>query len=136
MEEELTALLLADPALSALVGDAVHWGVQPTEKNADRYLTLQIVDQREGVHSQGFDGLQRCLVQFDTWGPDLAGAFAVRDALRALFKDFLGVRGAVDFRGVVPEGGRMLRPNASVKGAAKRRGYSVDFEFIWKEVNT
>ncbi|MEP3297576.1 MAG: hypothetical protein ABJO27_14085 [Pseudoruegeria sp.] len=132
----MTALLLADPTLSALLGDAVHWGIQPEAKNADRYLTLQIADQGEGHHSQGFDGVHRSLVQFDTWGSDTAGALAVRDALRALFKDFLGVRGAVDFRGVFPQGGRMLRPSASVKGAAKRRGYSVDYEFVWKEVNT
>lgn len=67
MEEALTALLLANAGVSAMVGDRVNWSARPDDA-ALPAVTLHRISGRRDQTSSGRSGLVDSTVQIDTWG--------------------------------------------------------------------
>lgn len=112
MEEAITALLLADPALALLVGNRVHWGRIPQGKTGTA-IVLQVVGGAPDYTLAGPSGLEPSRVQVD--GYALTALEAKQACNRAL--DVLGFqRGPV--LGVTLQGGfidsrRDFQPDAA-----------------------
>lgn len=80
MEELLRAALLANTALTALVGQRVTWLVRP-QSSALPAVTLQVASAPRTYHMAGPDDLVAYLVQVDVWGGTYA---SMKQASRAV----------------------------------------------------
>ena len=67
MEAALTALLLSDPAINALVGNRIAWLQQPQSVATTPYVTLQMISQNRNQTYQGITNLSESRVQIDVW---------------------------------------------------------------------
>ncbi|RHZ90510.1 DUF3168 domain-containing protein [Cereibacter sphaeroides] len=81
MEEDLRALLLDVPAITALVGPRVNFGRHPQGEPLPA-LVLTTVSDREGLTLDGPDGLQRARVQIDCWADHYGEAKHLSRAVR------------------------------------------------------
>lgn len=131
MQEALTAHLLSDAALTALVSDRVHWLLLPAQVGAFPYVRLQGVDAPRSYHSKGASALHIDRVQVDAWAETYASAKAVERALEARLSGFVGVVSGVEFQGVFMLDSRDLTDTTA---GAERRLFRLqaDFEFAWK----
>lgn len=100
MQEDLTALLLATPAVTGLVGTRVHWGMLPPTVQGRPYLNLTVVSDPQQYHFKGPSQLRQPRVQIDIWAESAASARAVAAAVEALLSGYRGDRGSTRFRGV------------------------------------
>lgn len=79
VEEAITARLIADAAVSALVGDRVYW-VERIQGEDYPGITLQIFDEDRAQHLKGFHSLQQLSVQLDGWALTYASGKAIKEA--------------------------------------------------------
>jgi len=100
MEEALTALLLADAGVSALVGTRVHWLRLPAQVHGRPYLNLQVVGDVPGYHMAGPSGLVSTRVQADSWGETALAAKQVDRAVKAALSGWSGTQSGIVFQGV------------------------------------
>lgn len=130
MQADLTALLLATPALAALVGNRVHWGRLPPVVQGRPYINLTVVSDPRAYHYRGATRLRKTRVQADIWAETAASAAAVADALEALLSGFRGDRGETAFRGVFLVAARDMTDDTPGQVQALFRR-SFDFNFNW-----
>lgn len=76
----LKARLLAEPAVSTIVGNRVTWVDRP-QGQALPAITLQVVDDERAQHMKGFQGLRRSVVQVDVWATGYRQAEAIKEAV-------------------------------------------------------
>ncbi|MBY6113295.1 DUF3168 domain-containing protein [Mameliella alba] len=131
MEEALTAFLLADATLVALVGTRVHWLRLPDQVGTFPYVRLQMVDAPRSYHSKGASGLQIDRVQVDAWGETYESAKAVERAIEARLSGYRGAQSGVMFQGVFKLDARDL---TDMTAEAERRLFRLqaDYEIAWK----
>lgn len=132
MEEALTALLLADAGLSALVADRVHWRMLPASVKARPYVSLQVISSPDDYDLQGRSEVSEWRLQADIWAESYGGVVSVERALRDLMAGYLGEASGIRFHSVFVENGR----DKSVKDAtdAKLFGRSVDLMVSWSAI--
>lgn len=72
MEEALTALLLADAGIVAIVGQRITWASRP-QSSALPAIVLHRIDGAPEYADEGEVGLFSARVQVDCWAADAAG---------------------------------------------------------------
>lgn len=131
MEEALTALLLEDAGLAALVVDRVHWGRLPATVAGRPYVNLTVVGGLPTYHSKGQGGLCTSIVQADCWAESMENVMQVHRALEACLSGFSGIRDGINFRGIFVDAVRDLAGDtAGDERALFRR--SVDLTINWR----
>lgn len=87
MEEALRDALVADTALTALVGGAtrprIHWDRLPERKSVPALILHQVASDPVAHTYKGRVPTQAWLVQLDAWAGTRAEAIALRDAALA-----------------------------------------------------
>lgn len=78
MQAALTARLLADTDLAALVGDRINWLTRPEEDGLPA-ITLQVISDPRPQHFDGFQELRETRVQVDVWAQDYLAALNVTE---------------------------------------------------------
>tara|TARA_R110002020_G_scaffold131911_1_gene294787 strand:- start:2772 stop:3155 length:384 start_codon:yes stop_codon:yes gene_type:complete len=126
MEDELVDLLMAAPAVSALIGARVYWGERPQGGDLPA-IVLHLVGGGEGATLSGGDGLEICRVQVDAWSATPRGSIDLR---RAITRTLQGYAGG-GFRGIFEDGRRMDRAGGTNEEQRPWRA-SVDFVTNWK----
>lgn len=71
--------LLDDPDVSALVANRIYWVDRPQLSSLPA-ISLQVIGESRPQHMNGFDGLDRNLVQMDVWGKSYAEVQQVKEA--------------------------------------------------------
>lgn len=94
MEEELRALLLADPALAARCGQRISW-VSREQGSALPALVLLLVSGAEGMTQDGPDDLGQYRVQVDAYAASYSEAKVCARLVVARLNGFGG--GMMDF---------------------------------------
>lgn len=90
MEEELRALLVTAPAVTALVpATAINWGEIP-QGTRPPAIALHLIDNADGMTLQGPDGLWQGRVQIDAYALTFAGATMIARALRDRLHGYKG----------------------------------------------
>lgn len=82
MEEQLRAFLLANVALTALVGSRITWAARP-QATALPALALHLISGPRDYHMKGRTNLIGYLVQVDCWAGSYGAAKAVGRAAEA-----------------------------------------------------
>lgn len=100
MEEALTALLLGDPDVAALVVRRVNWNVMPRDTGGYPRIILQTVSAPDGYVMGGRSGLSQWEVQLDVWGRSKTETTITARACRDLLSGYRGTVGGVSFRGI------------------------------------
>lgn len=132
MHEAITALMLADPAITAHVGPRVHWLMLPVGVTARPYVILQQIGQEESYHSKGRAGLFRARLQVDCWADVFDDALAVGRACEDLLSGYRGAVAGVDLQGVFSEDARDLT-DRGLQDEARLFRRSQDFMVHWRK---
>jgi len=66
VEVALRTILLADPAVSALVGDRIAPSMIPEDASLPA-LTYVVVDEEPDEHQEGLSGIETVSIQFSAW---------------------------------------------------------------------
>lgn len=130
MEEDLTALILGDAALNALVGDRVHWLMQPGDAAAFPYMNMQGVDPGIDYHLNGESGLRQSRIQVDIWGTSYGQAKLVARAFTGLLSGYRGQAGQTYFQGVFVVAGSES-PDQLPDGAQRLFRIRLDIDVGW-----
>ncbi|MGG7518839.1 tail completion protein gp17 [Allorhizobium undicola] len=128
MEEAVTALLLADARLAALIGNRVHWGRVP-QGAARPYLILQLISGVPDYASAGRTGLEQSRLQLDAYAESVAVAKAISVAASDALEKARGTYDGVRLQGAFIDGRRDSQPD-STSGAAPVFRRSTDL-IIW-----
>ena len=126
MEEELRALLLADPAIAGLVEDRIDWGERPQGAPYPA-IVMNVIGNIEGHHMNGPDGLFQGRVQLDCYGLTYGAAKALSRAVISL----LHCHRAGGFRLITHVASREDRAGGSNEAERPYR-VGLDFETAWK----
>lgn len=131
MQEDLTALLLADAALNAMVAGRIHWERQPATVAGRPYINLTLVSDGALYHYRGPAGLRQPRVQLDIWAESALSRRAVGIACEALLSGYRGIVGQTDFRGIFLAA---VRESTGDTAAGERALYrhSADFIVNWR----
>lgn len=132
MQAALTAYLLADAELSALVGNRIHWGRLPASVTGRPYINLQVVSAPGKYHFGGRSNYNQTRVQVDIWAETASAALIVQKVLRALIEARRFQQGQIKFQGVFFDGGRDLTDDT----AGDERplfGKTIDLRIHWTE---
>lgn len=78
----LRARLVGATAVTAIVGQKVYWVDRPQAASLPA-ITLQTVVGNRSQNMQGFDGIERSIVQVDAWGKDSVQLQLLVDAIIA-----------------------------------------------------
>lgn len=132
MNEALTALLLAHAPLTDLVGNRVHWGVQPREVRGLPYLNLSTVSDPRDYHFGGPTCFRLTQIQVDIWAESYGAADDVLAALEGRLSGYRGIAHGIQFFGVFLVAARDLTPPAT-DGKPQLFRRSVDFNFGWAQ---
>lgn len=128
----ITSLLLAAPALTALVGDRVHWLRLPETVNGRPYLNLQVVnDPLFYLHGAGVSSYRETFLQADAWADTHAQADAVAQAMIDVISGFRGAYGGVLFRGIWITGARDME-GSMTGGESQLFRRNVDLKTSWQ----
>lgn len=130
MKAALTALLLADPDLQALVGDRIHWGRAPAHVTAFPYLNLTLVTDPARYTLEGEAEVHATVVQVDGWAQTAVAVEGLRWAVRGLLSGYRGTRDGIRFRGAFVAGSRDL-DGRSLGDLDGLFGASVDLNIKW-----
>lgn len=127
MQQELTARLLATPALSALVGNRITWGERVKKEPLPAITIMEVSPGRNYVHA-GADPTGSPRLQFDCYGRTSVEAKAVADALIATLEQ-PATQGTIAFSKSILEAerGPLIE---DVGGGLKVHRFSQDF-FVW-----
>lgn len=134
MEEALTALLLGHAPLQALVGNRIHWLVQPRHASGFPYVNLTVVSDPRSYHMAGQSGLRKTRVQVDVWAESYSSARSVERVIADFVSGFRGAGSGVNFRGVFIGGARDLTDQTTGEERQVFR-ISVDLQLIWNKEN-
>ncbi|MEH6834810.1 tail completion protein gp17 [Falsihalocynthiibacter arcticus] len=126
MEEELRALLIADPGVASFAAARVNWGAHPQGRPYPG-LVLHLIGNREGLTLTGPDGLFEGRVQVDCLAMSFGGATLLSRAVIALLH---GYRGG-GFRLVEHDAARSNRVGANNE-ADRPFLVSLDFLTNWR----
>lgn len=127
MEDELTARLLATPALTALVGNRITWGQRVQKEGLPAITLLGVSPGRSYLHS-GADPTGNPRIQFDCYALTSAAAKGLARTLRSVLET-PATQGGIRFSVALldSERGPLIE---DVGGGLKVHRYSLDF-FIW-----
>lgn len=129
--EALTALLMGDEGLRVVVGQDIHWMVQPRSGVSLPYVNLQRVSDPIDYHSLGESDLRQTRVQVDIWAETYSTALRADSLLRRAVSGFRGVKGEVNFRLIRVENARDLTDKTAGAESQLFR-ISMDLEISWK----
>lgn len=99
MEVQLTARLLSEESLTAVVDDRITW-LRRDQGGATPAIVLHRIDGAPDYHSLGPSGLVESRVQADCWGATYAEAKAAATALKAVMSGARFAQGVVRFDAV------------------------------------
>ena len=106
MEEDLTALFLADAGISAEAGDRVNWAERPQEESLPAVILWKIGGSRD-MTMDGPSGLVESRLQVDCWAADALTAKRLALAVINLLQNFKhSVHGGTSFQGGFIDGER------------------------------
>lgn len=107
MDEALTALLLANAALAALIGngDRLYWDTIGQGKD-NPAVVMYLISGIPDYHMTGPSGLVESRVQIDARGTTRASARAVANAVESVLSGYRGTVGAIKFGGIFKDGAR------------------------------
>jgi len=107
MQEDLTALLLADTAIAGLTGDGdrLYWNVKEQGK-PDPSAVLYLISGVPDYHMQGPSGLVESRVQVDCRGDTVADALELARAIEARLSGYRGTVGTTKFMGIFKQSER------------------------------
>ncbi|ETA53982.1 tail completion protein gp17 [Ponticoccus alexandrii] len=131
MLEHVTARLLGDAALAALIGTRLHWRRLPRGVNARPYVILQTIAGPDDYHSRGNANLQTDTLQADAYADTYDDALAVVRALRARLGGYSGTGQGANVRAIFNDGWRDLS-DQTVNAEAQLFRLSLDFTVHWK----
>lgn len=127
MEEEFTAILMGDAAVSAIVGQRVNFTTNP-QGGAYPAIVLSLIGNGDGMTTTAPDGLDFGRIQVDCYDSTLMGAKTLGRAVRAALA---GYRGG-NFAGIFFDGYR-----SGIEGGSNEvsRPYreTLDFMTTWSE---
>lgn len=92
MEEALTAALMADASVAALIDERLAWSLRPQGKGLPALVLHQISGPR-GYHMAGEDAVSPYRVQADCLADSAPGAKALARAVIALVSGATGLSG-------------------------------------------
>jgi len=124
------ALLLGHAPLAALVGNRVHWLVQPRSVTGFPYVNLTVVSDPRSYHMKGETGLRKTRVQVDAWAETYEGAKAVADAVTDYLSGYSGAINGTAFQSIFIVGSRDLTDSTTGEERQLFR-ISVDLETSW-----
>lgn len=127
----LTALILGDAGVSALVGNRVHWLRLPDGVDGLPYLILQGVGDEGGYTLDGDMGLDSSRVQIDVYAGSQLAAWDIERAMRALLSGYSGTVGGVEIQWCQFLTRRDMPP-VKVAAAEWRSRSTADYRFRWK----
>ena len=127
MEEALVAFLLADTALTALLGTNIYWMQKPQGVSTPVLVLTRISGTRD-MQMLGPSGLVESRVQCDCDGLTYASAKNTARALRNRLSGFKGTQGVMTFHGCFLEAERDTFEDALTTDKIFRT--SLDF-MIW-----
>jgi hypothetical protein len=123
MEEQLRALLLADPGVSAQLGTRIWWGRNPQGASTEpNYAILQKIGKDTDYHMQGPSGYVQSRVQIDVYSADYLIAVT---AARSIIAKLSGLQEGI-FQGIFEDTERDL-PAADPGQVTNLFRRSVDF---------
>lgn len=107
MQEDLTAFLLADTAIAALLGggDRLYWNLIEQGK-PNPAAVIYLISGVPDYHMAGPSGLVESRVQIDSRGETAAEALAVARAIEVRLSGYRGVRGGTKFMGIFKQSER------------------------------
>lgn len=132
MQEALTAHLLADVALAALVDGRIHWGRLPASVIGRPYVNLTVVSAPSQYHFGGRSNYNQTRVQSDCWAETVSDALAVERSMRARLEAQRFNAAGIRFLGIFVAGGRDLTTDTAGDERALF-GKSTDFMIHWAE---
>jgi len=131
MQEDLTALLLADAGLALLVAGRIHWDRQPVTVAGRPYINLTLVSDVPLYHFGGVTLLRRPRVQLDIWAESASSRRSVAAACEAVLSGYRGTIGQTDFRGIFLAAARESTGDTAAGERALFR-HSADFIVNWR----
>ena len=124
MDEALHALLLANTALTARVGQRIYWG-EAKQGEALPAVVLNIVGGADQPHLTGTDGLWRYRVQADCYGLDRPTARLVSRDMISLLHGYTGGGFNAIFLDSQREDDDSAAPDRPTR-------FMLDFNIIWR----
>lgn len=118
LQQALRTRLLDDAAVTALVGDRIHWAAVP-QRSALPYVRLTTVSDVRPQHLTGFEGSRLTRIQADVFAESYGAARNLSEALVAAVTDPETV-GGVRFGRTGIEGPRDLGEDVPGKGFIHR----------------
>lgn len=122
MQEDFRALLMNDPAVSVLCGARINYAEHPQGAPLPA-IVLTLIDDAEGHHLKGPDGLSTGRVQVDCYADTYADAMQLARAVRAKMDGYHDAR----FPGVFLDGTQGRRDGGSNEA---ERPYRVILDFL------
>lgn len=102
MEEAITALLLGNSAVAAIVGDRVNWSARPDDADLPA-VTLHRISGRQERTMGGRSGLVSSAVQVDCWGRSFRDAKLLGRAVIPALPHARSTTGGIVLQGVFIE---------------------------------
>lgn len=127
MEQAFRNLLLADSAVSAIVGTRVNWAERPQASPLPA-IVLHMVSDNNGHHMAGPDGLQETRVQVDAYADSYGSVKGLQRAVRAALDGYSGG----NIQGIFHAGSRDGR-DGETNEADRPHRVSLDFMTTWSE---
>lgn len=87
MEEEFTALLLADTSLTAIVSTRIHWNEAP-QGTANPNVILRVISSSDSLHMNGKNDLLEARIQVDCYGTSYSQAKSISRAIQSTLHGF------------------------------------------------
>lgn len=131
MEEALLSLLMGNAAVSALVGDRIHWQGRPQATPLPA-VVLTGISRVDDYSLSGATGPIDRRVQVDCWASTFTASKAVERAVIDALGGFTGTQDGVHFYGVFLDGSRDLREDTDAERISR---VSLDFLITYTEAN-
>ena len=131
MEEALSAYLLADAGLTALVENRVNWNARPQAQASPSVVLTRVGGTRDYTMS-GASGLVESRIQIDCWGKSFGSSIGVSRAVTAALSGLQTTIGGIRLHGSFLESERQSYEQGS--GGEDFHRVSLDF-IIWHKEN-
>lgn len=105
MKNEFTQLLLADPRITAFVGNRIDWGISPQGLPAPR-LTMHRISKVNQNTMKGQDALSTYRIQIDIIAPTHDQADQISQVINKAIGGRTALIGGVEFGGIFAAGSR------------------------------
>ncbi|QDP57386.1 MAG: hypothetical protein Unbinned3696contig1008_64 [Prokaryotic dsDNA virus sp.] len=129
MEEALSAYLLADAGLTALVGNRVNWNARPQAQASPSVVLTRVGGTRDYMMA-GASGLVDSRIQIDCWGKTYGSAIGVSRAVAAALSGLQTTIGGIRLHGSFLDSERQSYEQGS--GGEDFHRVSLDF-IIWHQ---